>query len=335
MGHLFARGDGGVRARAAPGRKTSPAPSRSSTAAAPRTSTGARRSGSRRSWGFTQEARGQGSRRGDRTAPAGDRRLRRRRDPTSRTSTRARRRRPSTPSDHLRRGRARRESRRRLIYHYELGHAAWHAARHEDAREIARAIEQLWPESPERWFAIGRTLSRRRPVRGDRARSLKASDPLPRAHRAREMITIYARRIGPRSGIRRARLAMPAKASRSDPSRARSHASLGLVLRRRRTSPERRDPRARRRRSGSSPTTKKPSGSSPRSTCCGSGPRDALAPAREAVRLDPQDASGLERPRHRASSASAGLDEAGRDFEQGLKIEPDNPERSATSGPGS
>jgi len=55
------------------------------------------------------------------------------------------------------------------LYHYELGHAAWHAGRSRDAIMIATAIERLWPPSPTRWFAVGRTL-----LGADRPRAVEA-----------------------------------------------------------------------------------------------------------------------------------------------------------------
>jgi tetratricopeptide (TPR) repeat protein len=44
------------------------------------------------------------------------------------------------------------------LYHYELGHAAWHAHRPAEARAVAQAIRERWPDTPESAFAIGRTL---------------------------------------------------------------------------------------------------------------------------------------------------------------------------------
>ena len=73
------------------------------------------------------------------------------------------------------------------LYLFELGHAAWHAGRPDAARMIAAAIERRWPESPERDFAIGRTLFDANRPAALEAFEKSAHSP-PRARDARMLI---------------------------------------------------------------------------------------------------------------------------------------------------
>jgi tetratricopeptide (TPR) repeat protein len=114
------------------------------------------------------------------------------------------------------------------FYYYELGHAAWHAGRHEDAREIAAAIEHLFPESPLRWFAIGRALNA-----ADRERAWdayeRAARPPPRSPNAQ---TIIVGRLAESRRPRAIELALDLgrRNVASDPSRATAHMALGVAL---------------------------------------------------------------------------------------------------------
>src|SRR4029078_2722303 len=75
------------------------------------------------------------------------------------------------------------------LYHFELGHAAGHATRDADAREIARVIKSLWPESPELWFAIGRTLKSADPPAAMLAFE-RAANPPPHSASMRDSIVL-------------------------------------------------------------------------------------------------------------------------------------------------
>ncbi len=59
--------------------------------------------------------------------------------------------------DHLRKA-VLAATRPRAYLHYELGYAAWRARKNAAAQEIAAAIKTLYPDSPERRYAVGRTL---------------------------------------------------------------------------------------------------------------------------------------------------------------------------------
>jgi tetratricopeptide (TPR) repeat protein len=73
------------------------------------------------------------------------------------------------------------------LYHYELGHAAWHAGRHKEARAIADAIRSRWPGTPETHFAVGRTLADADPKTSVAAFVEAAREP-PRAASAATLI---------------------------------------------------------------------------------------------------------------------------------------------------
>jgi tetratricopeptide (TPR) repeat protein len=113
------------------------------------------------------------------------------------------------------------------LYHSELGHAAWHDEAHDEARQVAAAIEQLFPETPERWFVVGRTL-----IAADRERALdaleKAANPPPRSLVAQTMIV---RRLA--ESQRRHALPLVRELGRalveSDPARGSSHHALGVA----------------------------------------------------------------------------------------------------------
>jgi tetratricopeptide (TPR) repeat protein len=114
------------------------------------------------------------------------------------------------------------------FYYYELGHAAWHAGRTEDAREVANAIERLFPESPLRWFAIGRALND-----ADHERSFdayeRAASPPPRSLDAQGIIVgRLAKSRRPRA-LERA-LEIGRESVARDPSRSNLHMSLGVAL---------------------------------------------------------------------------------------------------------
>ena len=114
------------------------------------------------------------------------------------------------------------------LYHYELGHAAWHAGRHKEARMIAAAIEQRWPESGEREYAVGRTL-----IDADREAALRAFERAarspPRAAQARSMIAICLSDGAKPEGRARA-IALAREAVAADPLRGSAHSTLGIAL---------------------------------------------------------------------------------------------------------
>jgi tetratricopeptide (TPR) repeat protein len=117
----------------------------------------------------------------------------------------------------------------KAAYHYELGHAAWHAGEHAAAREIASAIARLWPESETRSFAIGRTL-----LDADREAALsaleKAARKPPRAFQARCLIALKLAEFG-LSPERLARAGVLARGLVADfPNTSRAHGTLGVVL---------------------------------------------------------------------------------------------------------
>jgi tetratricopeptide (TPR) repeat protein len=114
------------------------------------------------------------------------------------------------------------------LYHSELGHAAWHADRHDEARQIAEAIGGIFPASPEHWFSIGRTL-----LAADRAKAWdafeKAARPPPRSLQARTMIVI--RLAG---SMRKSSIDIAVELGRDlvaeGPGRAASRQALGVAL---------------------------------------------------------------------------------------------------------
>jgi tetratricopeptide (TPR) repeat protein len=114
------------------------------------------------------------------------------------------------------------------LYMSELGHAAQHAGRDAEARQIAAAIEAHRPESPERWFAVGRTL-----LYADRPAALlaleKAARSPPRSSGARAFIAVGLATIEPTP----ARLALAKDvmeaALRMHPDRAALHFSAATV----------------------------------------------------------------------------------------------------------
>ena len=114
------------------------------------------------------------------------------------------------------------------LYHYELGHAAWHCKARKEALEAAAAIESLWPESPERNFAVGRML-----LAADVPRAIerlqKAAWNPPRAVGARQFIISWLSQITHREEIL-ARLADLAEETvKEHPSATGCMIALGIV----------------------------------------------------------------------------------------------------------
>jgi tetratricopeptide (TPR) repeat protein len=116
------------------------------------------------------------------------------------------------------------------LYFHELGHAAWHAKRDKEAREIAADVARLWPPSPEHWFAIGRTL-----LNADHEAAIdafeKAAAPPPRSQNAREHIAVHLSGSGRPHALETA-VALARECVRSGPSRPHAHVALGAALRR-------------------------------------------------------------------------------------------------------
>jgi tetratricopeptide (TPR) repeat protein len=114
------------------------------------------------------------------------------------------------------------------IYHYELGHAAWHAGRHADAIRIADSIARLRPDSPDGEFAIGRTLlAARRDEALDRLEKL-AHDP-PHSLQRRTFIIVELAQSGRGGETLEAALELARNTVALDPSRARSRVALGAA----------------------------------------------------------------------------------------------------------
>jgi tetratricopeptide (TPR) repeat protein len=113
-------------------------------------------------------------------------------------------------------------------YFQQLGHAAWHAGRHEEAREIAAAIGQLFPDSPERWLAIGMTLTDADPA-GSVAAYEKASRAPPRALRGRALIVGSLSKSG-RDDLVEVALGIARAMVAEAPTSADSHSALGTAL---------------------------------------------------------------------------------------------------------
>ena len=183
------------------------------------------------------------------------------------------------------------------LYHYELGHAAWHAGRHEEARELAKAIEGRWPESPERYFAVGRMLIDAHPKASLDALEKAAAHP-PRAIHASDLIASQLAE----SDRGEATLALARKLALAtiarDPSRAKSHVVLGIVEVEAHDQPAalRSFDEAIRLEPGYAVAHRKRA----EVFVFQNAIAEALAPAREAVRLAPTRREGVERPRHRA-----------------------------------
>jgi tetratricopeptide (TPR) repeat protein len=114
------------------------------------------------------------------------------------------------------------------IYHYELGHAAWHAGRHAEARAIAEAIVRLRPESPERTFAIARTLLG---ARRDQALDLleKAARDPPRSTSSRVFIVVQLARSGRGGATLDLALDLAKQTVALDPASGKARVALGSV----------------------------------------------------------------------------------------------------------
>jgi tetratricopeptide (TPR) repeat protein len=113
------------------------------------------------------------------------------------------------------------------LYYVELGHAAWHAGAHAEARRVAAAIETLFPPTPERSFAVGRTLLGADPSRAWDALEA-AADPPPRSIQARLMIVLRLAESMRKRSLDVA-LALGNKTLALDPKRAQAHHALGVV----------------------------------------------------------------------------------------------------------
>jgi tetratricopeptide (TPR) repeat protein len=120
------------------------------------------------------------------------------------------------------------------LYHYELGHAAWHLKANKEALDAAAAIESLWPESPERNFAVGRMLLHADTPRAVERLERAAWNP-PRACSARQVIISWLSQNTRREDVL-ARLAVLGEETVEDnPSSTSCMLSLGtsyLALRR-------------------------------------------------------------------------------------------------------
>jgi serine/threonine protein kinase/predicted Zn-dependent protease len=115
------------------------------------------------------------------------------------------------------------------IYHYELGHAAWHAHLDREAREAAAAIERLWPDSPESTFAIGRAL-----LHADRNQALatfeRAARNPPRTLHARSLVVDHLCEGGT-PGQAAVALEFARETAAAAPADSRIRNSLGVALR--------------------------------------------------------------------------------------------------------
>jgi tetratricopeptide (TPR) repeat protein len=214
------------------------------------------------------------------------------------------------------------------LYHFELGHAAWHANRQDEARQIAISIERLWPETPVRTFAIARTLLGANPQAAFDALDKAASQP-PASFAARQLITERLAESGRSGAALDHALALARDTVARDPSRARSYVSLGMVQ-------------------GHIPDL--PAATEAFHDAIRLNPNLALAhqklaaalelsqeheravaPAREGVRLDPKDPWAW----NVLGIVLASLheeEEASRDFEEAMKLFPDNAEFLCNSG---
>jgi tetratricopeptide (TPR) repeat protein len=114
------------------------------------------------------------------------------------------------------------------LYHYELGHAAWHLAAKKEAIDAADAIESLWPESPERNFAVGRMLLIADQTRGlDRLE--KAAWNPPRALAARQFLVTWISQINFREDLMLRLLAIAEESARENPTVASCHVVVGVA----------------------------------------------------------------------------------------------------------
>jgi tetratricopeptide (TPR) repeat protein len=206
------------------------------------------------------------------------------------------------------------------IYHYELGHAAWHARRDREARAIAAAIAQLWPDSPERRFAICRTL-----LRADRA----AAEPLlrdlarnpPRGWEARSFIAYHLADLAQDPEVRAQALDLARAAAAAHPADAYAHRVVGstlLVCDRYEEAVVALNESLR-----ITPASADTLRELARAHVKLGDHERAMGPAREATRLAP----GIESSWNLLGIALAGssrLDEAITSFEKGLAIDPDD-----------
>jgi serine/threonine-protein kinase len=115
----------------------------------------------------------------------------------------------------------------RAIHHYELGHAAWHAGRHEEAREEAAVIAQLFPDSPERTYAIARTLRDADPDAALEAFAKAARSP-PRGIGARQAIAVKLVQSGKPELVELGDAVARAMHAQ-DPGSAGVHSALGAI----------------------------------------------------------------------------------------------------------
>lgn len=206
-------------------------------------------------------------------------------------------------------------------YQFELGHAAWHAGRHKEARDIAAAIEHLWPDTPEREFAIARTLMGAEP---DAALKLleKAARDSPRSLLAREFITGHLAEAG---GAERIDLAISVglETVRRAPSRSMAHVVLAMAY-------QAKGDHKSAIRELEEGIRLRPLSATPRrelikSLMAEGNLERAIAMGRETTKMMPQDTRswnmfGL------ALKGHGDFDEAIKAFEEALRIEPDVPE---------
>ena len=114
------------------------------------------------------------------------------------------------------------------LYHFELGHAAWHAERHDEARQIANAIESLWPESGDRLVAVGRTLTMANPQAAFDALEKAAFHP-PRSLAACDLIVSRLAESARKGPTFDRALALAQETVARAPSRAQSWIALGIA----------------------------------------------------------------------------------------------------------
>jgi tetratricopeptide (TPR) repeat protein len=214
------------------------------------------------------------------------------------------------------------------LYHYELGHAAMHAERFEEARQIAIAIERLWPESPRRSFAVGRTLVGAKPEASLDAMEKAALQP-PSSVPSRWLIVERLAESG-RGGLTLDRaLALAQDTIARDPSRARSWVSLGMAHSHVPDLPAAiRDFREAIRLD---PNLGMAHQKLATALQLSQNTTEALAAAREAVRLDPKDPWTWNTLGVTLASMHDD-EEASHDFEEALKLWPDNAELLCNAG---
>jgi serine/threonine protein kinase/Flp pilus assembly protein TadD len=117
----------------------------------------------------------------------------------------------------------------KALYHYEFGHAAWHAGRDKEARAVAAAIEILFPESPERRLAVARTLLRADRKAAAAALSDLARDP-PRSVEQRSFVAYHLAQLGQTPETRALALELARARVLAQPQSAPARRALGCVL---------------------------------------------------------------------------------------------------------